>query len=173
MSLDESHTPVRVAAPRLLVIGIADHGVSDEQDHVLVTYALGSCIAVAVYDPARRAAGMLHYMLPTGSIVPDQGASEASKFADTGIPLLFRTMYQFGCKKTDLVVRITGGSKLYDDNGVFDIGRRNHAAARQILWKAGVRIAAEDVGGNISRTMRLVVATGGVTVRSGAEEKTL
>lgn len=79
-------------------------------------------------------------------------------------------LYDQGCKKPNLVVKVTGGSKLYDDNGTFDIGRRNHVMIRKLLWKAGVAVAAEDVGGSIPRTARLWVATGRATINSGAGE---
>ncbi len=49
---------------KLVTVDIADMQVSNEPDAVLVTYALGSCIAVMVHDPVRKASGMIHYMLP-------------------------------------------------------------------------------------------------------------
>ncbi len=44
------------------------------------------------------------------------------------------------------MVKVAGGGNFHDDNGTFDIGRRNHTMMRKIFWKAQVLVAAEDVG---------------------------
>jgi len=51
-----------------LIVGISDLKVSKNPGDVLITYALGSCIAVAVYDPKARVGGLLHFMLPDSSL---------------------------------------------------------------------------------------------------------
>ena len=137
-----------------------------------MTYALGSCIAVAVYDPAAQVGGLLHFMLPDSSIDQNQGRQRPFMFADTGVPRLFRQAYELGADKRRMIVRVAGGAQMMDEHGVFDIGRRNHVAVRKILWQAGVFIEAEAVGGTISRTVRLTMDTGMVWVRGpgGAEE---
>ncbi|MGZ3387730.1 MAG: chemotaxis protein CheD, partial [Isosphaeraceae bacterium] len=47
-----------------LVVGISDLKVSNNPADSMITYALGSCIAVAVYDPVAKVGGLLHFMLP-------------------------------------------------------------------------------------------------------------
>jgi chemotaxis protein CheD len=79
-------------------------------------------------------------------------------------------MYELGCKKENLVVKVAGGGQLYDDNGVFEIGRRNYTVLRRMLWKTNVLVAAEDVGGAKSRTVFLQVETGSCIVRSHEED---
>ena len=44
---------------------------------------------------------------------------------------------------------------------------------RKIFWKNLVLIAAEDIGGNKSRTARLFVDTGQVTIQSGSDVASL
>ncbi len=154
----------------ILTVEISDLKVSTSRDDVLVTYALGSCIAVMVHDPVRVAAGMIHYMLPHAELSPEKAKARPAMFADTGIPLLFQTMYRAGCDKKDLVVKVTGGGALYDDKGVFSIGQRNYTTLRKMFWKAGVLITAEDVGGAKSRTARIHVGTGRCTVASQGQE---
>ena len=153
-----------------LTVDISDIKVSADPDGLIVTYALGSCIAVMVYDPVRVAAGMIHYMLPLSETAPDKAKARPAMFADTGIPLLFQTMYALGCKKQNLVVKVAGGGALYDDKGLFSIGKRNYTILRKMFWKSGVMIAAEDVGGAKSRTARLYVGTGRCTISSQGEE---
>lgn len=91
-------------------------------------------------------------------------------FADTGIPYLFRSAYELGAVKKRLIVKVAGGSSLLDDNGTFNIGKRNYIILRKIFWKNGILIDAEDVGGSISRTVRLEVGTGRVTVKNRGKE---
>ncbi len=154
----------------LITVDISDIKVSGDPDAVIVTYALGSCIAVVVYDPVRTVGGMIHFMLPMSATSPDKAREKPAMFADTGVPLLFGEMYKLGCDKRDLVVKVVGGGSLYDDNGMFNIGQRNYTVVRKLFWKNGVLIKAEDVGGAKSRTARLFVRSGKLVVRSQNEE---
>jgi chemotaxis protein CheD len=156
-----------------LTVDISDLKLSAEPDDVIVTYALGSCIAVMVYDPVRVAAGMIHYMLPLSETSPEKAKAKPAMFADTGIPLLFQSLYKLGCRKQDLVVKVAGGGALYDDKGVFSIGKRNYTVLRKMFWKSSILIAAEDVGGSKSRTARIYVESGRCTVSSQGEERDL
>ena len=153
-----------------ITVDISDLRVSANPDDLIVTYALGSCIAVIVHDPKRKVGGMIHYMLPLSEIAPEKAKDKPAMFADTGIPELFRTMYGMGCDKKDLVVKVAGGGALYDDKGLFSIGKRNYTVLRKMFWKVGVIIAAEDVGGAKSRTARLWVGDGRCTIASQGEE---
>jgi chemotaxis protein CheD len=140
--------------------------VSADPETILVTYALGSCVAVIVHDPIRRVGGMIHYMLPMSSITPEKARERPAMFADTGVPLLFQRVYSLGGKKSDLIVKVVGGASINDDNHTFDIGRRNYVILRKMFWKVGVVVAAEDVGGHVSRTTRLFVADGRTVVHT-------
>lgn len=148
------------------VVDIADLAVSAEPRSRLVTHSLGSCIGVTIWDPEARVGGMIHYMLPESRISPEKAKANPAMFADTGIPLLFRSAYELGAVKKRMIVKVAGGSQLLDDKGVFNIGKRNYVALRKIFWNNGILIDSEDVGGSLSRTVRLDVDTGRVTVRS-------
>jgi chemotaxis protein CheD len=153
-----------------ITVEISDLQVSSDPDSTIVTYALGSCIAVMVHDPVRVAAGMIHYMLPLSETAPEKARVRPAMFADTGIPVLFQSLYALGCDKRNLVVKVAGGGALYDDKGLFSIGKRNYTILRKMFWKAGVIISAEDVGGAKSRTARLHVGSGRCTISSQGEE---
>ncbi|MGB8931999.1 MAG: chemotaxis protein CheD [Anaeromyxobacteraceae bacterium] len=153
----------------LLTVAIGGIEVSEDRGVVLVTHGLGSCVAVMTWDPVCRVGGMLHFQLPTASLSPDRARESPGSFADTGIPLLFERMYMLGAKKRDLVVKVAGGGSFHGAIDTFDIGRRNYTMMRKIFWKNQVLIASEDIGGNRSRTARLFVDTGQVTIQSGAE----
>ena len=149
----------------LVTVGVGDLQVSADPDSVLVTYGLGSCIAVLLFDPVRRVAGMVHYMLPLSAITPQKAKERPAMFGDTGLPLLFRRMAEHASKQSDWVVKVVGGASIHDDNKTFEIGKRNYVILRKLLWSAGLAIRAEAVGGTISRTARLGVRDGRVTVR--------
>ncbi len=157
-----------------LVVGISDCKVSNDLDSVLVTYALGSCIAVVLYDPATKVGGLLHYMLPESSLDAQKAQQNPCMFADTGIRALLHAVTASGGQPRRMVVRLAGGAQVLDSEGVFQIGKRNYLAARKILWKAGILISAEAVGGEVSRTIRLDLSTGQMWIReAGGIEKEL
>ena len=155
------------------VIGIADLQVSDDPRVTLVTYSLGSCIGVSIWDPKVRVGGMLHYMLPDSKLSAGKAKTHPCMFADTGVPRLFRAVYELGGSKKNLVVKVAGGSQLLDDNGTFNIGKRNYVMLRKIFWKNGVLIDAEHIGGSLSRTLRLHVDNGRVTITNRGQETEL
>ncbi len=148
-----------------VIVGVADCRISNRVTEELVTYALGSCIAVAIYDPVAQVAGLLHFMLPDSKIDLQKSSACPWMFADTGIPLLFQSAYQKGADKKRLLVHVAGGAQMLNDNGLFNIGKRNHAALRACLWRAGVLIKSEVVGGTAVRTVGLDTATGKFWVR--------
>jgi chemotaxis protein CheD len=150
-----------------VVVGISDCKVTRDAESVLVTYALGSCIAVAMHDPITKVSGLLHYMLPESAIDSKKAELNPFMFADTGIPRMMDALKAAGGDGKRMVVRLTGGAQVLDSQGVFQIGKRNYLAARRILWKAGILIAGESVGGEVSRTTRLEVSTGRLWVREG------
>ena len=152
-----------------LVVGIGDCKLSKDPDDVIVTHALGSCIAVLVHDPVAKVAGLLHYMLPESTLDLEKAATRPFVYADTGIPLLFKSAYQLGALKSRMVVMAVGGAQMLDPNGTFNIGKRNHLAMRKIFWKAGVIVHKEEVGGTVSRTVRIDVASGRVQLRTAGE----
>ncbi len=152
------------------VVDIADMKATSDPGATLITYSLGSCIGVAIWDPEVRVGAMLHYMLPESSLSPDKAKANPPMFADTGLPTMFRAAYKLGAVKKRMIVKVAGGSQLLDDKGTFNIGKRNYVMLRKIFWKNGVLIDAEDVGGSISRTLRLELDTGRVTIKNRTRE---
>ncbi len=147
------------------MVSVADCQVSADPERVLVTYALGSCIAVTIYDPVAQVGGLLHFMLPDSNLDRAKAQQNPFMFADTGIPKLFHEAYKLGAEKRRLSVAAAGGAQMLDPQGVFNIGKRNYLMMRKIFWKAGVLVQAEDVGGLLSRTIRLDIANGRVSLR--------
>ncbi|MBL8027782.1 MAG: chemotaxis protein CheD [Fibrobacteres bacterium] len=152
------------------IVDIADMKVSSGED-MLITYALGSCIGVAAYDPVAKAGGLLHYMLPDSKIDSKKGLERPCMFADTGIMCMFRGLQQLGCQSNRLIVKIAGGSNILDPNGAFNIGKNNYLALKKVLWRFSILVKAEDVGGSFSRNMTLNLGNGEVRVRYAGEKE--
>lgn len=151
-------------------MGVADLKVSDNPDDVLVTYALGSCIGVAIFDPVCKVGGLIHFMLPDSALDPDKAREKPAMFADTGLPVLFKSCYQLGAEKKRIVVKVAGGASILDDANYFRIGQKNMMALRKIFWKNNVLISAENIGRSCNRTVRFHIGTGRVWVRIPGEE---
>lgn len=154
------------------IVGVADMKTSNTPGDTLVTYSLGSCIGLVIYDPLARAGGMLHYMLPDSTIDHSKAVARPFMFADTGIPRLFKESYTLGAKKSRIRVFVAGGAEILDQKGFFNIGKRNYMALKKMLFRNNVLIDKQAVGGNVNRTVRLEIATGDIYVKtSGVGEE--
>jgi len=151
-------------------IGISEMKVSSRPEDILVTYSLGSCIGVSLYDPAIQVGGLIHCMLPLSKIDPPKAEANPCMFTDTGVALLLQAVFDMGAERKRLVAKVAGAASFLDEKEMFRIGERNYTVLRKILWKNDILIAAEDIGGTISRTMYLYIAGGQTVVKSGGRE---
>ena len=151
-----------------IVVGVSDLKVSGRVEDVLITYALGSCIGVAVYDPIVKVGGLLHFMLSDSMIDLKKARKTPEMFADTGIPLLFKSCYKLGAKKKRMIVKVAGGANILDNKNYFRIGKKNITALRKIFWKNNVLMDGEDVGGDHNRTVRFHISTGKVVIKNSS-----
>jgi chemotaxis protein CheD len=148
--------------------------ISADPVEVITTYALGSCLGVCVFDPLAKVGGMLHLMLPQGSLSPEKAAQNPLMFADTGIPKLFLGSYALGAKKERIIVSVAGGASFsMSDDADLAIGQRNIAMLRKVLWKNGVLLRKHELGGSEPRNMSLDVRTGEVSLGFGGETRVL
>jgi chemotaxis protein CheD len=152
-----------------VVIGIGELIVTTRPDVEIVTHALGSCVAVCLWDSVSRVAGMLHFLLPEATLNPERAARQPATFGDTGIPLLFQAAYRAGAVKSRLRVHLLGGAAITAGPGGLDVGRRNGLIAKKLLWKNGVLVTGEALGGTDSRTVSLYAADGRLVIRRGRE----
>ncbi|MCG8550287.1 MAG: chemotaxis protein CheD [Desulfobacterales bacterium] len=153
------------------IVGVADMKVSNNPTDDVITYSLGSCIGLVIYDPVARAGGILHYMLPESAIDKEKASKKPFMFADTGIPRLFKAAYAMGAKKPRIRIFVAGGAEILDQNGFFNIGKRNYLALKKMFFKNKVMIDKQEVGGNINRTIRIEIASGDIFMKtSGSKE---
>ncbi len=156
-----------------ITVDISDAKVSNNPSDMVVTYSLGSCIGVCLYDPATHIGGMLHYQLPSSKMDVERAKSKPFMFADSGMQVLLNKLVSMGGQKKRMTVRLAGGATMATGPKGFDIGKRNYLAIRKILWSNGMFIDAEDIGGNAARNLYLDMADGTVTIRSQGVEKCL
>ena len=160
-----------VVATSRRIVGIGEFAVSAEATDTIVTHALGSCIAVCIWDRATIVGGLLHFLLPDSAINPERARAQPATFANTGLPLFFQAAYALGLDKKRCRVRLVGGADVAQLGGVssLNVGKRNLLAARNILWRNGLLIEAEATGGTIPRTVALHLSDGTVDVTSGRD----
>lgn len=144
----------------LLKVGIADYKVSKAPDKI-VSYGLGSCIGITLYDSVSKVGGLVHIMLPDSTQA--RATENLAKFADTGIPLLLKEVLALGAVKSRLVAKLAGGAQMFQFAGTSDImsiGNRNAQFAKETLQKNSIRIVSEDLGGTYGRTVELDLENG-------------
>jgi chemotaxis protein CheD len=146
-----------------VMVRMAELAVSRTPGDVLASIGLGSCIALALIDRSRGGAGLAHVMLPESA---GAEAGDPAKFADTAVPALVERVGALGGMRSRLEGVIVGGAQMFGRAGVLDVGARNEAAARAALARAGLQLVAAETGGGVGRTVRVDVASGGVTVKA-------
>ncbi len=155
---------------RKLVVGVGGMAVSNNQAAILMTYSLGSCLGITIYDPVAHVGGLLHAMLPDSSINAAKATEQPAMFVDTGVPSLFRAAYQLRLEKHRTIICVAGGAQFLDKTGYFNIGQRNYKCLGDLLRQHGLAASAEEVGGLVSRTVQLNIATGEVRLKTSGQE---
>lgn len=147
-----------------IIVGIGEFAISRNEEDVIMTFALASCVAVTAYSPSKKVAGMIHIALPESSDYLET-VSRPAYYAVTGIPLLINKLCkEFQCKKEEFIIRIYGGADSIRAEDVFKIGRRNIIAVRSILTEMNFKISGEEIGGFVSRTIQMNVNNGEIKV---------
>ncbi len=151
---------------------VADMKIGHNGDQ-LVTHALGSCLGVTVHDPKLCVGGLLHAMLPLSKINKQKAQANPYMFVDTGVPELFKELYNLGGHKKNLVVKVFGCASPLGGNEMFKIGERNYTVFKKLLDKNHISIASEDTGGTFSRTVYFDVSSGDVTTICSGKKRLL
>ena len=152
--------------PELIKVGMADYKVGRAPD-TLISYGLGSCIGISLYDPQTKIGGLLHIMLPDSN--QPRANENRAKFADTGIPDMLNELIRMGAAKSRLVANLAGGSQMFafaNASDIMRVGLRNASASKEILKKLSIPIVGEDTGGNYGRTVQIDLSTGVYKVKT-------
>ena len=161
-------SPLAAVTKNRIPVGISDMKVSTDPDTVLKTYALGTCVGVAVYDVEKQVGGLLHFQLPRAR--GHEHTDNPFMFADTGLSTLLNTLFELGATRRNLRIMVAGGAQIGGENTGRSIARKNLLVLKKLLWKNGLMIHAEDTGGAIGRNMALHLDTGRVTISANNRE---
>ena len=149
-------------SPSLLVAGIGEMVLSSNPDAHLVAYGLGSCIALAVWDPRTKMGGLAHFMLPSG---PASTRSPV-KFIDSGLDTFLRALEARGVMLNRCSIKAAGAAAMLTVGGGLAIGKRNAESMQAALSERGLSLTAMALGGNAGRTVQLEVADGRFLIKS-------
>ncbi|MBQ1867372.1 MULTISPECIES: chemotaxis protein CheD [Selenomonas] len=150
----------------LIRVGMADYKVG-QAPSTIISYGLGSCIGISLYDPQAKVGGLLHIMLPDSTQA--RPTDNPAKFADTGLPLMLKDVLALGASRSRLVAKIAGGAQMFAFQNATDImrvGARNAEAAKKILKDLNIRLIAEDTGGTYGRTVSINMEDGVYKVKT-------
>jgi chemotaxis protein CheD len=146
-------------------VGVGDIVVSQNAKDLLTTHGpVGSCVAVYLWDPESRVGGLLHFEWPDSATDPTRAESEPAIFADTGVLLLLEHAGLMGAAKGRCKVRLVGGADIRDRAESDRWAKRNVLAARKVLWRSGIFVEGEEVGGTKARKATLAVSDGQLSV---------
>lgn len=144
----------------MFTVGVGDLKIT-QAPNALKTL-LGSCIGIILHDPINKIGGLLHIMLPkkNGTDV------KITKYANTGLPYFIHYMVTHaGASRDALCAKIFGGAKMFETNGLLNIGESNEREVRRILNEEGIRIVSSKTGGTKGYNIVFDIDTGEVVCR--------
>ena len=168
-------------------VDIADYKVGGaDGPAILVSEGLGSCVAVALYDPAIRLGGLAHILLPAaqrderGCVVGDP-----LKYADTCLQAMLDALEAKGADRARLRAKMAGGATMFPGARgdprqgysvaapAVSVGERNVAAVRALLEQFDVPLVGDDTGGTQGRSLAFDTETGALEVRTARAGRTV
>ena len=150
----------------LIRVGMADYKVG-RAPATIISYGLGSCIGVSMYDPQAKVGGLLHIMLPDSKQAKQ--SENPAKFADTGVPLMLDDVLKLGAVRSRIVAKMAGGAQMFafaNATDIMRVGARNAEAVKRMLRELNIRLIAEDTGANYGRTVQINLENGAYTVKT-------
>ena len=155
------------------VIKLAQMRTSSDKEDVIVTHAMGSSLALVIFDSRKQVGGLVHCMLPESDANADLAKTNPCMFTDTGAAALLGALKEAGADPSDLRAHLIGAAQFIEGPECLEIGARNVAAAKTFLEKKKIPVAGEAVGGNLARTVALYVDGGRVTAMLNGKEEAL
>ena len=150
-----------------IIIGIADMKLGKQGD-TLITYALGSCVGIMLFDKTTKNGALVHVLLPEETGLA-KGPPNPYKFASTGIEKTVKELEKHGVMRANLTAKIAGGAQMFKTtitNSNLNIGDRNVAKTKEVLKTLRIPIIAQDVGLDYGRTVKFNLDDGSVTIKS-------
>lgn len=136
-------------------------------DDTIISTVLGSCIAVALYDPAAGIGGLNHFMLP-GEVAADEIIRNPNaKYGMYAMELLINELMKLGIRKRDIRAKVFGGGAVlrFADGGATKIPQSNIDFSFGYLKDEGIPVLASDVGGHDPRKIFFFPRSGKVLLK--------
>ena len=147
-----------------VVVGISDLAVTNSQNVILSTFALGSCVGVVLFDAVAHVGGLIHIMLPKAGAQRSKTHSPYM-FCDTGLPLFLKEALGLRGTRQRMRCALIGGASVNSSHNFFKIGEDNVLAVREFCRREQLKIVYEDTGGHTNRTIHFHVAKGLLSVK--------
>ncbi len=129
---------------------------------IIRAVALGSCIAVVIYDRGKKIGGIAHIMLPGRSPKGDSGSK--TKYAENALDKLFDTVKKLSVKTGDLEISIVGGANVLQEGNIPDEVIKS---VLDYLKKLNIEWNSKRVGGIERRSVFLNMISGQVLFTEG------
>lgn len=127
---------------------------------------LGSCVAIALWHPARRIGGMCHFMLPNRPRAAQPGEPPDGRYGDEAMQLFLCELRRTRTAPAEYHVKLFGGGAMFDTmRQRADISQRNMAAGQALVEEHGFRLRAHDLGGRGHRNVILDLWSGDVWLK--------
>lgn len=146
---------------RIIKIFSGDWHVSTQPGDMLATI-LGSCVSACIRDPMMKVGGMNHFLLPGEDMVVNE-LSDAARYGVFAMEQLINGILKAGGRKDRLEVKVFGGGNVINNSA--RIGSKNAAFIRQFLKSEGLKIASEDLEGDLPRRIHYFPDTGKVLMK--------
>lgn len=158
---------------KIYVVNVGAWFVSASSESILATYALGSSIGITAWDPITKIGGLFHLILPDSKLHPQHNQSKSITYVEPGLNEMISRMEYLGANRKRLRTTMAGAAQIHDTAGPLDISRHHQLSARRTLWELGLILDDEEIGGELCRTLKLVVQSGRVSVRDSFNEREL
>jgi chemotaxis protein CheD len=148
--------------------------VSADQETKLITF-VGSCVALCLYDPLTKIAGMSHVMLPKNTAGQTK-QGESGKYADQAIETTIQMMVEKGADLKRIKASIAGGAKIFTSesgDSIFNIGEKNAISIKEILREKRIPLISSHLGMTYGRWVKLDINTGKMTVSNNKHKEEL
>ncbi len=157
--------------PDKIKVGMADWKFGRNND-VLVTFGLGSCVALALWEAKDKLAAMAHIMLPDSKLIRYRQEVSPAKFADTALTAMLEELQKLGYNKERFQAKVVGGANMFTFAGKtiggnsMNVGQRNVLAVKEELRKLQIPLVGEDTGGTSGRSVEFYAANGILRIRT-------
>ena len=130
---------------------------------------LGSCVAIALWDPKNQIGGLTHFLLPSRPLSVQPGELNG-RFADEALQLLLGQMRRAGANLSSCQAKLYGGGDMFpasaQPRAMAPIGELNARAAMALLASRRIPVIESDLLGRAPRMIEFDADSGEVWIKN-------